>query len=217
MRTPFTEARCPTRMLQLLLMLYLTAIASTAHAAFIQSQIHPGEKLVVTFGFTSPPISPFGLVDFINFGGGLSYTDFWTGGRSSSVTVNIYDGDALLGTKVMTSIPTSACNCIFVSPGSLGATAATVDIDMSSIINGTIDGRIEFEPVFDAPIGASVIDFSWEIKTGHYLGYGSSSLAQPAPTIYSSAVVQVVPIPSAVWLFGSALGVVGVMHRKLSS
>jgi hypothetical protein len=31
-----------------------------------------------------------------------------------------------------------------------------------------------------------------------------------------SVVAQVVPVPAAVWLFGSALGVMGLMRRKLS-
>lgn len=192
----------------------ISCFTSSAHAAFIQSQIRPGEKLVVTFAFASPPTSSFGAVDFIQFGGGISYTDFWTGGRSSSVTINIYDGNSLLGTKSMASIVDSACGCIFVSPGSPGSTTATVDMDMSSIVDGTIDGRIEFVPVFDSPSDASLIDFNWQLKTGHYFGYGSFAFAAPDPTILANAVV---PIPPAVGLFASALGVMGWLRRRVST
>lgn len=186
----------------------LCASVIPAQASSVQSVMYPGQMLVVTFGFSSPPTTQYGPVDFIAFGGGASFTDFFTEGRSSYVLVSIFDGETLLGTKNV--VPASQyCNCTFVSPGSPGTTPFTVDIDMSSIVNGTIDGRIEYVPFFDAPSEYSVVDQVWRISTGHYVGYGSYWVASPEPIIYSHEVVQVVPAPPAAWLLGTAFAGLG--------
>lgn len=50
---------------------------------------------------------------------------------------------------------------------------------------------------------------------------GSIGLGSPIPTssgsIIAIPVLEVVPVPAAVWLFGSALGVMGWMRRKASA
>lgn len=192
------------------ILIVLACLASSVHAV----DIHPGEKVVVNFSFASPPTTTFGIVDFIQFGSGVSFTDFWADGRSSSVALNIYNGDVLLATKLMTSVADSCGLCTFVAPGSLGTTTATTNIDMSSIVSGTISGRVEYVPIFDSPSIYSQIQLGTDLKTGHYLGYASYAVAKPSPTIISTQVVQVVPLPAGGLLFGGALGFLGWIRRK---
>jgi hypothetical protein len=52
---------------------------------------------------------------------------------------------------------------------------------------------------------------------GNTTGWYDATTAEYIPTSYINANIVVTPIPPAVWLFGSALGVMGVMRRKLAS
>jgi hypothetical protein len=101
----------------------------------IESTILPGEKLVVNFEFSQAPSSNVGEVDFFEFSYGGSFTDFL---GSSYIDARLYDGNTLLGSKTITS--SGMFCCTFVEPGSPGTNLSTVDIDMSSIKDGSIDG-----------------------------------------------------------------------------
>ena len=83
--------------------------------------------------------------------------------------------------------------------------------------------------------GASIIDLSPNsfLATSNNLSgatpplYAFYSTAQPGTipagwttsngTEFWAGVTTIVPVPAAVWLFGSALGVMGVIRRKISS
>lgn len=188
----------------------LAGIVSTANSEVIQSNIDPGEKLVVTFAFDSPPTTAFGIVDYLQFGGGVSFN-----APIASITVNLYDGDILLGTKLLGPPPNASCNCIFVVPGSLGTTTQTVDIDTTSIVNGTIDGRIEYVPTFSGtpPVDIPGIQLAWQLQTGRFLGYAYGALSTPQPTITAFDVITIVPVPATLWLLGPALGLLAPWAR----
>ena len=47
-----------------------------------------------------------------------------------------------------------------------------------------------------------------------FRGWDSSDATRIDGIIYNQASVNVVPVPAAVWLFGSALGLLGRMRRR---
>lgn len=180
---------------------------SFSSTAFIESTILPGEKLIVDFEFSQAPSSNVGEVDFFEFSYGGSFVDFF---GSSHVDARLYDGNTLLGSKTITS---GGC-CTFVEPGSPGSNLSTVDIDMSSIKDGSIDGRFEYVPFFDSPTQFSQIQLAWSLGTGTFVSVGSYWPGSPDPTI-TNYEVAVVPVPPALWLFGSGLlGLIGIARRK---
>jgi len=181
---------------------------SFSSTASIESTILPGEKLVVNFEFSQAPSSYVGEVDFFEFSYGGSFTDFF---GSSYVDARLYDGNTLLGSKTIT--PSIIC-CTFVESGSPGTTFNTIDIDMSSIKDGSIDGRFEYVPFFDSPTQYSQIELAWSLSTGTFVSGGSFYPGTPDPTI-TNYEVAIVPVPTTIWLFGSGLiGLIGVARRK---
>lgn len=188
------------------------AVSTHVNAAFVNSTILPGQKLSVEFTFVQAPTSSVGDVDFFEFRFGGSFDDFFTGERSSFYQARLYDGDVLLGTRTVTS-GVEGC-CIYLESGSPGTSLATTDVDITSIREGTINGRFEFVPYFDAPSQYSSIFLSWNMLTGTYLSDGFYSGGFPDPVIQNISVVSVVPVPATAWLLGSGLlGLVGIARR----
>lgn len=57
----------------------------------------------------------------------------------------------------------------------------------------------------------------FHVLSNYNTGVVGAALVSGSPTLTANLTLTPVPIPSAVWLFGSALGLMGVMRRKLSS
>jgi hypothetical protein len=94
-----------------------------------------------------------------------------------------------------------------VSPGSPGETAITVPIDMSSIVNGTIDGTITVVPHFEQPDSDSAIELGWTttpLSVGSFISFNQYYSGTPAPNVLN-AEVSPVPEPSPGVLFCGGL------------
>ena len=150
--------------------------------------ILPGEKLVIEFHFSSPPIAFFGAdTDMLVVSGGSNSN------AAHPIEVSLFNGNTLLGT-VITPFRSSWG---FVAPTSLWTGIEVVTIDFTSISDGSIQGRFELVPQFTGP--SDFLNVSLSFDVGHAQNdIGSRINAVPAPTIDSVSVVPVAPSYSCV-------------------
>jgi len=76
--------------------------------------------------------------------------------------------------------------------------APSVQVDFSSIRDGSIQGRLIFEPIFTNPTESDYVRAEFEFYLLRQAGYGSGNLA--AVTIIDSVQIVTVPEPSVVAL-----------------
>ena len=197
--------------------LLLSAVPASAGPIVVNS----GQALEIRF--TVPhPVSTF--TDRGPYEHGLFYPDmiyFDLGGVNSGpggeVTINgpigfhsayLYDGDTLLGVVTNNLLGNSFVEIgTFMSPSSLfyaGVDRQTV-IDMTPILDGTIDGRL----MFTISNGSLIVDDTTHITAQLGLGYSGTFAQGDDVNILSVDTVRTVPdAGSTLLLFG--IGLVGL-------
>jgi hypothetical protein len=193
----------PRRGMKLLSTFIALLLSTVAHA---QLDIHPGEKLVIEFGFSAPPTASGQPLDLLRFSAGGSFNDF-----NGSLTFNLYDGSTLLGTATTTDHVTTWQ--FAPSTGDWINTHTTV-IDFTSINAGTIQGRFELIPTFINPVSStSVSPSSYDIITGDAIGTGMYNPGSAATNV--SAYVTAIPEPGTAGLLLSlAAALVAAVHAR---
>jgi hypothetical protein len=177
--------------------------------------INPGDTLYINFTYATPDpaiIDPDLLnMDIIfdqSFGGTIDITLFDNGGNVGQLS------DATTASD--TGVGDDRLFASFVMPGSPYTFGDTSTTDLSSILDGTTDGLLTFDfTVLSAPIDVSLKQLRIAESTG------TNSFGRPAGspkvilTNFGTSLPSAVPIPPALWLFGSGLlGLIGIARRK---
>jgi hypothetical protein len=118
----------------------LLPVVSRTTLAAIDVRVDPGQRLVLEFHQDGLP--PLGT-DTLTFGSGAA-SFFLTGNQFS-----LYDGNNLLGTVLQTNTDLSAA---FRTPSSPWTNDSAI-VDFSSILAGTLNGRLVVTPQFASPSG----------------------------------------------------------------
>lgn len=153
--------------------------------------VHAGEAAEYQFHFDSPPMTSDGPADFLTFfgGGGLNTLSPF------SLTISLYDGVNLLGSADVPSV--GQMWTTFKDPSSPFDYNTVVDVDFSSIADGTIDGRLVFTPRFASA------EFEPDFSVDIYIGTGKPAMPGgfwPGPNaIMDAAFVRPAqtPVPEA--------------------
>ena len=140
------------------------------------------------------------------------------------VNVTFSDGGTATGTfswDTVTGTP-SAYNITTTATGSFGGFVYNSGTSSASTTSGLFGpDRFALEYPYFSP--TLVLRFANPLSSGgtDFLLTGLNSYecmnCSPYRVVTAGAAVEVVPVPAAVWLFGSALGVMGVMRRKLNA
>lgn len=102
-----------------------------------------GHRVTVTFGTNPSNWDPTDPPDYLDFFLGVQTSDWLS--ATKSVDVALYDGDRLLGSRSGTGV-----GAVFYGTGMEGSTGFGNFIDFTSLLDGTIDGRIEVSPTAGA-------------------------------------------------------------------
>lgn len=175
--------------------------------------------------YSNPPLTNNGAGVYYagpgsNFGGASQSTTegaLWSwnyyievsgGGKLTDYQFNLYyDFDPAAGTALVDLGKidvTATLNCGIpcgANPNSV------LEQDSQNLMFGFLAS--DFPPFIDAPAGS----FNPNIAGNYQFAIGVSSLAG-FPLDSVAIEVEVVPVPAAVWLFGSALGLLGWMRRR---
>jgi hypothetical protein len=186
------------------LKLMLAAIFCFASSGLAQNYytLLPGQEAIISFHFNGPTIVNGNVPDLLalEIGGGVPF-----GSHISGTAYSLLDGTALLGTATR-SEPYSLAGQAFRSlenplPGF--TPAPSVPVDFSSIRDGSIQGRLVYEPLFTNPTTDDWVEAEFELYLLRQYDYNSGS-RMPDPIIDSVQVIAV-PEPSAAALIATAL------------
>jgi hypothetical protein len=105
--------------------------------------------------------------------------------------------------------PASTCGAFLrtLDPNAGFSESSRVDFDSTALSNSEWSSH-----VLDIAIDGSL--------AGHFLQFGFTSTSEQfddTGVYYDNINFQVIPVPAAVWLFGSALGLLGFVRRRLTS
>lgn len=158
---------------------------------------------VLEIHFTVPTLPHPDTDMFYIFANGSTITGGFT------VVTELYDGNTLLGTY---TDGYSQITSRWKELGGLNTNGNPEIIDFTSILDGTIDGYTR------TTISANSITFDTDAVQGKF-GRGIDATSWYSDfaeaNILSVNIVSTVPVPAAVWLFGSGLiGLVGLARRK---
>jgi hypothetical protein len=123
------------------------------------------------------------------------------------------------GIDLAFALPVYAAGFQFFEPSITGPTGCNDNpcIDSTFLVTGYDAGNVQlFSFSFNAPndvlafVGVQSSDAFKYLRIYESVGGDENEL-------YGQIYTSVVPVPAAVWLFGSALGLMGVMRRKINS
>jgi probable HAF family extracellular repeat protein len=198
----------------------------------------PSSVVVAGFGVSTNGVEAFRWTS----GGGMVGLGDLPGGSFGSVAYGI-SGDGLVlvgqGTSASGSEAmrwTSGTGMVGLGDlagGSFNSMARGASADGAVIVGwgNTVNGQEAFlwngtdgmQRLFDVLVARGATGLTgWKLNSAYGIsadgkfvaGWGTNSLGQSEAFL---ANIAPVPVPPAVWLFGSALGLMGVMRRKISS
>lgn len=164
----------------------------------------PGQSLVLDFSFSDPPQTLVGDIDVLSFEiSSLSPASGLTG-----IRIDLFDGLTALGSqggdgnvRSFWSWKTAASQWNLMNPQLA---------DLSSVIDGSIDGRIVLTPFFDPLATDPMLDVQFpRIRTGTATSQTTLVFGDPAPNVS----IEVVPEPTALALLGAAGLLLAVRRR----
>jgi hypothetical protein len=185
-------------------------------AHFAQAQnftLHEGEVAEYRFHFASPPTTPHGPINFLGYQGGMA----WTG--TLNLQVSLYDGEHLLGSHLVADDPAGVF-MRFAAFGSPQPSFRTQEfVDFSTLVNGTIDGRLTFQIFHPFPEEADgFFDLDISLLSGRQETTQNFWSGGPNPVLDSVSVhpASAVPEPSTYgFVFAAAsLALVGGRLRR---
>lgn len=162
-------------------------------------------------------------VDVTDLGGGnVNFRFLNAGPAASSISEVYFDDGTLLGVSTVThnlgdpwtggsAAPPNLPGGNSISPAFETTAGFLAGSNPSPVMNGVQAGE-RLDVVFALQGGGSFADILDELTTGelrigmHVIGFASGGS--------ESFVNNVIPVPAAVWLFGSALALMGWMRRK---
>ena len=172
----------------------VAVLAAPASSAATLYNLYPNDRLIFSFTFSSVPVCS-GTCDtlfpFIQTGPAFA---------GAPATTALYDGSTLLS-----SFSTGCCLFAFHTAASAFAIGGVADF--TTILNGTIQGRVEYM-IFDHFIQDVDLSSAYII-----LGHGTSNSA--SDDVRANVVVSIVPVrePALGWLLAGALVILALLKR----
>jgi hypothetical protein len=172
--------------------------------------IGPGQSMEVDFTFGAPPVFATGGSPPLTLPPDVLTFRILVGPGTSGLAgleVECWDGATLLGSR---SGGTSPLIWGFADPASRWPAALNrVDVDLASVVAGTIQGMIRLVPTFAPGGGALEVTFV-EILSGATDAVGALLVASPSPTL---SAPRLLPEPAAALLLAAALGGLAAARR----
>jgi hypothetical protein len=164
--------------------------------------IGPGQSLGVDFTFAAPPVFATGGSPGLTLPPDVLTFRILLGAATTDLTglqAELWDGATRLGSR---SGGASPLIFGFADAASRWPTALNrVDVDLTSVVDGTIQGMIRLVPTFGSGAGALEITFV-EVLSGATDAVGALLVASPSPIV---SAPRILPEPAAVWLLVAAL------------
>ncbi len=188
----------------------LTALLMSSVINAVTVQMSPSTQ-AVTVG--DPLSISVGGVDFQNGLGAGTTSIIWD---PAQLTLNTSEADILADL-----IALGASNSGFSTTVDLNAAAGTLDAVFEDAFGDSITPATSFtlftlDFVANPPPSTSILDIGFVANAGDWFDFNNVKILN-SDVVYNGAevIVQAVPVPAAVWLFGSGLiGLVGVARRK---
>ena len=189
----------------------LLALLAFLPAGASAAVLLPGEVLIVPF--TTDPATFTLTPDVIR----LAFNStgrFDPPAPMSSLTSRLFDGDALLGTfHLLDTRPVlgeflGIGTSLFSDQSSAPALTRGTSVDFTSVLDGTISGRIELT----IPSGSLVIDDLSALDIALWHAFNEDSMSQVPGIIASPAIIVPVPEPGTAAML--ALGLVAMAARR---
>ena len=184
--------------------LKLAAIFCFASSSLAQNYytLLPGQEAIISFHFNGSTIVNGNVPDLLalEIGCGVPF-----GSHVSGAAYTLLDGTTLLGTATR-SEPYSLAGQAFRSvenPLPEFTPAPSLPVDFSSIRDGSIQGRVVYEPLFANPTADDWVEAEFEFYLLRQYDYNGGA-RMPDPVIDSVQVIAV-PEPSAAALTATAL------------
>lgn len=183
----------------------LTALLISSTTNAVTVQMTPDTQ-TVTVG--DPLSITVGGIDFLNGVAGGSTSITWDPAQLSLTST---------GTSIQDAINLAGFD--FIPEFTLDAAAGTLDTAFASffdVVPGTSFTLFTLDFTASLSPSTSMLDIGFVAGAGNWAEFDGTAIAN-TDVVYNGATVTVnaVPVPAAVWLFGSGLlGLVGVARRK---
>ena len=164
-----------------------TAISDASASSYLFSY----DKANVNLMFSDASGNPTSIYN----GDGVDLSVFFVGGGTHQIGLSLFSGDANLGTDTLSAISYTGY-CIDDGSGACESGSAT---DM---------------PIFVMDIDFDLFGVSTEAVDKIRMDISGAAAVPSLVGAYYTQQPMVVPVPAAVWLFGSGLGLFGLLARR---